>query len=227
MTKPINYKPEKGAVMPGGVEYQAFRYAMNRDQNLARAAANWRRAFFLCLMFCAFSVGWNYWQSTQSQLIPYVVEVREGEAAVVAPAAQAVYTPREEEVKYFLWQFVDKLRSLPQDRVLLKKNWSDAYAFASDPTSAKIAGYMRDGEMKKRIAEDTVAVSLRSITKSAGNSYQIRWTETRFSADGKIQDKANMYGLFTVSFAVPKDEKALRVNPLGVMITDYNWSKEI
>ncbi|RYE64630.1 MAG: conjugal transfer protein TrbF, partial [Oxalobacteraceae bacterium] len=90
----------------------------------ARAqASNWR---LMALGGLAVSAGLSaalVWQSLQSRVTPYVVEVDKlGEARAVAPAT-AVYEPSDAQIAWFLSRFVANIRSRSLDPVLMRANW--------------------------------------------------------------------------------------------------------
>src|ERR1044072_7199566 len=76
------------------------------------------------------------WQSTQSRVVPYVVKVdRLGEAQAVAPAL-AAYKPSDGETAWCLARFIADVRSLSSDPVIARKNWLEAYDYATNHGAA-------------------------------------------------------------------------------------------
>lgn len=225
---PRSHKPEQYPLMPGGVDYETFTFAMQREQNLAKAAANWRKACFFTLLMTFISMGFNYWQSTQAQLLPYIIEVdNSGSAKAVGLMPTVRYIPRDAEIHFFLFQFLSKLRSVPMDKVVQHKNVSDAYMFLSDKAKLKVNELLRQ-EVSQREKDMTSLLELRSITKIAGsdNSYNVRWTEKVFSPSGSLEKSNNMFCNLTIKIDTPKDELSLIANPLGIYIKDLSWSLE-
>src|SRR5690242_1470253 len=69
-------------------------------------AKNWRLMALGCLSLSAGLAASLIWQSTQSRVVPYVVEVDKlGEAQAVAPAI-ADYKPSDGETAWFLARFI-------------------------------------------------------------------------------------------------------------------------
>lgn len=226
---PKNYKPDKNPMMPGGVDYEIFIHAMQREHNLVQIAKHWRNAFCFSMLIMVASVGFNYWQSTQSKLIPYLIEVdNTGYAKAVGLMNTEKYIPKEAEIEYFLFQFVSKFRTIPTDRVVLKRNGSEALHFLEDSAKNKANNYLKKEFNEKLTNLETVSVELVSINKVAGtkNSYHIRWTEKIFTQNGELKATNKMFGNFIIDIKVPKDKDVLKVNPLGIYISDLSWSKE-
>src|SRR3546814_9403857 len=75
------------------------------------------------------------WQSTQSRVVPYVVEVDQlGEARAVAPAASD-YKATDPQIAWHLGRFIANVRSRSIDPVLMRENWLSAYDFAPPRTT--------------------------------------------------------------------------------------------
>jgi type IV secretion system protein VirB5 len=71
------------------------------------------------------------WQSLQSRVVPYVVEVDHlGEARAVTPA-EAAYQPTDPQIAWFLSRFIKDVRSRSLDPVLMRGDWLQAYDFVS------------------------------------------------------------------------------------------------
>jgi len=109
----------------------------------ARAQArNWRLVAFGGLLLSTALSGGLLWQSMQSRVVPYVVEVDElGEARAIAPA-EAQYRPTDPQIAWHLGRFVANVRGVSLDPVLMRQNWLSAYDFVTD-RGASSSGTMR------------------------------------------------------------------------------------
>ena len=95
-------------------------------------ASNWRLMAFGCLALAAGMAGGLIWQSTQSRVTPYVIEVdRLGEVKAVGPAIKD-YQPTDAEIAWYLARFVTDVRSTPLDPVVLRQDWLEAYDYVTD-----------------------------------------------------------------------------------------------
>ena len=69
-------------------------------------------------------------------------------------------------------------------------------------------------------------VSITVFVPMGENSYQVRWNEEEYALDSAQKTIVPMTGVFTVHLSPPKEEKDISNNPLGMYITDFNWSKD-
>jgi len=220
-----NYKPLEEPVTP----YMKAKAEWDNRIGTARVQAfNWRLcalgSIFLSIIL-AFGL---IYQSTKSMVVPYVVQVNsEGLAQAVGPARQANYVPQEREIKYFLGQFVQKARSIPLDPVVAKQNWLSVYAFLLPSAAGKMNEIVKQENPLGKVGNETVQVEVNVIVKMSENTYQIRWREDVFAKEGALKESSRMTGIFTVSLRTPKTEKEVLMNPLGLYIKDFSWSKEL
>jgi len=90
-------------------------------------AKNWRLACFGMLVLSGGLAGGLVWQSARGTVVPWVVEVDKlGGSLAVAPAV-ADYQPTDPQSAWHLARFIEGVRSIPADPVVLRQNWLDAY----------------------------------------------------------------------------------------------------
>jgi type IV secretory pathway TrbF-like protein len=65
-----------------------------------------------------------------------------------------------------------------------------------------------------------------SVLPRSARTYQVQWRETQFNAGTSGATEA-WTGLFTTKVVPPKNEAELRANPLGIYITEFQWSREL
>ena len=96
-------------------------------------ARNWRYMAFGSLILAAGFAGALVWQSARGTVVPWVVQVDAlGEAQTVAPAS-ADYEPTDPQIAFHLGRFIDQVRSIPADPIIMRQNWLRAYEFTTDP----------------------------------------------------------------------------------------------
>ena len=226
---PISYNPGTAP------ESRYQRARQEWDERLGSAvvqAANWRYAFFLCGLFTLVLAAANMYQAFARQIVPFVITVNEnsGEAKVIGRAAVQDYAPRIEEIRYFLTQLIRYVRTLPIDPVVVKQNWLNAYQFLTPEAANALNTRTNNDESSplKLLGQRTVTVQPISANQiGQSDSYQLRWTEEVFDKHGSRIDNYTMTGVFVIEIKPPKDEKALSINPLGIYVKDFQWSREL
>ena len=189
-------------------------------------AANWRLMALGCLALATGVSGALVWQSLQSRVVPYVVEVdRFGEARAIAPV-EAGYTPSDPQVSWFLAHFITGIRSRSLDPVLMRANWLQAYDFVTQRGSTFLGGYARSAKPFERVGERTVSVQVTSVVRASDSSFQVKWTESEYER-GSLAGTSHWTAILTVKLKPPRDADTLRKNPLGLYVDAIDWSREL
>jgi type IV secretion system protein VirB5 len=189
-------------------------------------ARNWRLAFFGCLTLAGGLAAGLVWQSARGTVIPWVVEVDKlGEAQTVAPA-EARYRPTDPQIAFHLARFIEHVRSLPADPIVLRQNWLKAYDFATDKGAAALNDYARKNDPFAQVGRVQVAVDVSSVIRASPDSFRIAWVERRYQ-DGALVDTSHWSSILTASIRPPRTADDLRKNPLGIFVDAFNWSKEL
>ena len=188
-------------------------------------AKNWRLMAFGCLTLSGGLTASLIWLAAQSRVTPFVVEVDKlGEVQAVAPAIQH-YQPADAQIAWFLARFITDVRSLPIDPVLVRHNWLEAYAFASDRAAVFLNDYARANDPFKAIGDRSVSVEVTSVVRASDSSFQVKWTEQTYQ-QGSLASTERWTAILTTTIAPPQTAAALRVNPLGLYVTGIAWSRE-
>ncbi|MER9350693.1 conjugal transfer protein TrbF [Mesorhizobium sp. M0227] len=189
-------------------------------------AKNWRFMAFGCLALATGLSGGLLWQSMQGRVVPYVVEVdRFGEAHAVTPAVQN-YQPDDAQIAWHLSRFIQNVRSVSTDAVLVRQNWLSAYDFATDRAALFLNEYAKANDPFGQIGTRSVSVQVTSVVRASDSSFQVKWTEQVFER-GSLASTARWIGILTILIRPPRTTEQLRKNPLGVFINAIDWSREL
>lgn len=189
-------------------------------------ARNWRLMAFGCLALSAGLSGGLLWQSLQSRVVPYVVEVDKfGEARAVAPAIRD-YRPADAQIAWHLARFITNVRSVSTDPVLVRRNWLSAYDFATDRAALFLNEYARANDPFSAIGTRGVSVQVTSVVRASDASFQVKWTEQVFER-GSLARTERWTAILTVAIQAPRTAEQLRKNPLGLFVNAIDWSREL
>ncbi|SMH29570.1 conjugal transfer protein TrbF [Mesorhizobium australicum] len=189
-------------------------------------AKNWRLMAFGCLILSAGFASALVWQSARGTVVPWVVEVdRAGEARAVEPAS-ADYRPTDPQIAFHLARFIEQVRGLPADAIVVRQNWLQAYEFTTDRGAVALNDYARSANPFSRVGRQQVAVEVSSVIRASPDSFRVAWTERRYE-NGQLAGTERWTAILTVVIQPPRDAERLRRNPLGVFINAINWSKEL
>ena len=207
--------------------YQKAAQVWDERLGSARAQAkNWRLMALGSLLLAGGFATALVWQSTRGTVVPWVVQIdRFGEAQAVATAV-ADYRPTDPQIAWHLGRFIEQVRSLPADPIIVRQNWLRAYEYTTDRGAVALNDYARSNDPFTRVGRQQVAVEISSVIRASPDSFRIAWTERRYE-NGQLAVTERWTAILTVVIQQPRTAERLRANPLGVYVNAINWSREM
>ena len=189
-------------------------------------ARNWRLMAFGCLILAGGFASALIWQSARGRVVPWVVEVDKlGEARSVSPAS-ADYRASDPQIAWHLARFVEEVRSIPSDAIIVRSNWLRAYEFTTDRGAQALNEYARANDPFGKIGRSQIAVEVSSVIRASPDSFRVAWVQ-RLYQDGALSATERWTAILTIVLQPPRDAERLKANPLGIYVNAINWSKEL
>ena len=189
-------------------------------------ARNWRYMAFGSLILAAGFAGALVWQSARGTVVPWVVQVDAlGEAQTVAPAS-ADYEPTDPQIAFHLGRFIEQVRSIPADPIIVRQNWLRAYEFTTDRGAAALNDFARANDPFTRVGRQQIAVEVSSVIRASPGSFRVAWTERHYE-NGQLFTTERWTAILTVVIQTPRSAERLRANPLGIYVNAISWSREM
>ena len=189
-------------------------------------ARNWRYMAFGSLILAAGFAGALVWQSARGTVVPWVVQVDAlGEAQAVAPAS-ADYEPTDPQIAFHLGRFIERVRSIPADPIIVRQNWLRAYEFTTDRGAAALNDFARANDPFTRVGRQQIAVEVSSVIRASPGSFRVAWTERHYE-NGQLSTTERWTAILTVVIQTPRSAERLRANPLGIYVNAISWSREM
>jgi len=189
-------------------------------------ARNWRYMAFGSLILAAGFAGALVWQSARGTVVPWVVQVDSlGEAQAVAPAS-ADYEPTDPQIAFHLGRFIEQVRSIPADPIIVRQNWLRAYEFTTDRGAAALNDFARANDPFTRVGRQQIAVEVSSVIRASPGSFRVAWTERHYE-NGQLSTTERWTAILTVVIQTPRSAERLRANPLGIYVNAISWSREM
>jgi type IV secretion system protein VirB5 len=192
-------------------------------------AHHWRLAAIVCALVAMISVSGIVYIGGQSKVVPYVVEVDKlGVATAVARADHAASVDPK-VLKASLARFVADWRTVTVDRVAQKGAVDRVYAMLPSGSIAlhKMNDYFKAHNPFVIAANRSVAIAVTNLLPISDRTWQVEWQEVTRDGRGAVQGSLRMKASIIVGITPPTDESLILINPLGVYVTDLNWSQQL
>ncbi len=226
MTFPFRSPAKNFAPAPADTPYRRAQQEWDARMGAAvLSARSWRTIAFASLGFAGLLGGGAATIALQQRTFVHVVEVSpEGQVMNVRPA-DGRWSPSEAQIAYHLGRFVRLVRSLPTDGVVLRENWLEAYKFLTPQAAAQLSEIARQDDPFLLLGRVGRIVHIRSIIARSDSTWEVSWTERATNATG-TSDGELYTGVFAVATRAPRNADEVANNPLGLLISDFSWSRE-
>jgi type IV secretion system protein VirB5 len=189
-------------------------------------AKNWRYMAFGSLILSAGFAGALVIQSARGTVVPWVVQVDKlGQAQSIAPAS-ADYRPTDPQIAWHLARFIEQVRSIPADPIIVRQNWLRAYEWTTDRGAGALNDYARTNDPFTKVGKQQIAVDVSSVIRASPDSFRVAWTERQFE-NGALARTERWTAILTITLQPPRDAERLKANPLGIYVNAINWSREL
>lgn len=197
---------------------------------LAKAVKNWQIAFLSIFILFIISLFGIIKLSTQSSIIPYIIEVNKEEGIIrnIGQINRIRYVPNDKLIFSMLRSFIQNTRNIPLDQVVYGRNIQESYAFLTDVSIQKLLEYIDNDNVEEKIKDKKSRdISITSILKIDKNNFQVRWVENEYSKTGSKEKIKKYSGIFRVETTKQMEEGKMLINPMGLIISDFSYSEEM
>lgn len=207
------------------------------NDHTARVVAQrqiWSVMAILGLMICLAAVGGIIHIGSQSKFVPYVIEVDKlGQSVAAGPVtASSKIDPRVLHAS--VAEFITDARMVSIDVALQRRAIFRIYSKLSpnDPATQKMNEWLNgtsDSSPLKRAAKEMVSTEIQSVLPQTPDTWQVDWIETVRDREGVPKaPPVTMRALVTVytsEATTTTTDEELRMNPLGIHVRDFSWSR--
>jgi len=223
-TEITNREPTAGDYGP----YLAARREWDeRYGDLISRARNWRAAALMGLTLALVAASGLIALSLRAKVVPYVVAIDNlGRVLAAGPADQA--SRADDRLKRAaLFQWVSDLRTVTTDGIAQRRAIDRVYSMIANgsPAQVEIGEFYRSDPPSERAQTKSIEVDVKAVFAASDRTYQVEWVEITRSLSGQVESEDRWKGSFTIALSPPTDERLMRINPLGIYVTNVSWSK--
>ena len=198
----------------------------NRMGSSLAHARTWRTAAFCSFGLAGAMAAGVVVLALRPAAVPFVIEASEtGEARLVGPAMSA-YEPSDAQLSWHSARFIEMVRGLPSDAIVVRQNWLRAYDWATQGGAQVLNAMAEEDDPFAKVGKETVAVEVLSVVRASPTSFQLRWRESTYNS-GTLVHVERYTGVATVVIDPPSTPERLQKNPLGLYIHGLTWSRDL
>ncbi len=199
----------------------------DRFETLKNEKARWMTSTFVSLAIVAALVIYLGEVAKQNKLVPYVVEVDASGLPTNVRAVEAGIRVDERVVKSLLARFVQDVRGVTSDGQVQVQMINRVYSMLAGGSKAVLLmnDYYKADPPAKRAVSTTVTAEVTNLLPLSPDTWQIEWKEVIRNVQGELVSETRWKMSCAVSVTAPDSPKLLQLNPIGVFVTDFNWSQ--
>ncbi|RRD40524.1 type IV secretion system protein [Leptotrichia sp. OH3620_COT-345] len=185
----------------------------------------------ILLVSTVISVGYSVYLSGKKEKgFGYILRVKEntGEPVSTEIYKNDTLNIGKNEIEFFLKKFIADTRTITLDRKIFESTIKNTNLFLTSETQKKVQsilsneGVINFFDLKKTREVEILSISAIPETK---NTYQVRWREKEYNENGTLTQRRNLNSILKINFFTPNKEQ-VSVNPIGMIITDFNLTQE-
>jgi len=200
--------------------------AAERYGYLSNNAAQWRRISAILILCCAACVFAVILMAGRVTVVPYIVQVdAHGYEIAIEPVAPSRVDARL--IIAHIGRYVWSLKTVFNDpeAQLHLMNFVYSTTPLNTPAERKYQDYFNANNPVVIGETETVHVTVNSVLSMSAETWQAEWTEERFSIIGDKLGTKHYRGIFSTAIVTPSAMREVLANPLGIFITDFNFSE--
>jgi type IV secretion system protein VirB5 len=200
--------------------------AAERYGYLSKNAAQWRRISAVLLLCCVACVCAVIFMAGRVTVVPYIVQVdAHGYEIAVEPVAPSRIDARL--IVAHIGRYVWSLKTVFNDpeAQLHLMNFVYSTTPVNTPAERKYQDYFKENNPILIGETETVNVTVNSVLSMSAETWQAEWTEERFSLIGDKLGTKHYRGIFSTAIVTPNAMREVLTNPLGIFVTDFNYSE--
>lgn len=186
-----------------------------------------RKIIGMMAFITAVSVAGFIYKSSTNPFVPYIVRISESGTINGQKLTTEGATVDDNTMQFFLVDFIKKTRTIYKDRSYYDRQVADKMAFLTPEAKTKLESlFATKTDTRDIVAQGyTTTVTIDSFLKVEGNQkYQINYTENVLSPGGQVVKQSKYTTILTIGRTEVKNDAMVRMNPLGILITDIDLS---
>jgi len=198
-----------------------------RYGNLITRAKNWRLMALVSGVVALAAVIGMAVLATRSRIIPFVVAIDSLGRPVATGVAEQASSADDRLKRATVLSWVEDLRTVTTDGIAQRRSIDRVYAHIANGSQAQpfVTEFYRNDPPQKRAQTETTSVDVKSVLPTSDRTVEVEWIETTRDLYGTVKTEERWKGSFTIAVSPPSDERLVRVNPLGVYVTNASWTR--
>lgn len=197
-----------------------------------QAARAWRLFGFISLIIAAVSTAGAIYLSCTKEVRAYIVQTDKQGSIQSVKSIDDQTDPKvlSRVISRQLVNWIKNTRNVTIDAQIERENVKEAYACIQidTPAMTKLNEHFKSNDPFSLAEKETIYADITSILQLKDGAYQLQWKEKTMDRTGRLTKPVESWSAVCYTEILPPhNEQSLFLNPTGLIIRDFNWSKEL
>ena len=201
----------------------------NTFLRLSAQVANWRLFAFFSIAIAGLAIGGVIYIGSQSKYVPMLVEVDQlgRTVAVKALTGNDAVTDQKRLVYREMFDLIEHLRTVTTDVSANNTNLEKGFSRLGGAAVKYVRTELRKAPPNEVGSKKTVQIQVKAALPVSDKTWQVEWEEHSFNLTGEADTVEKWKATLRYDLLPSGDEKDIRANPIGFIVTELNWMKVI
>ena len=156
----------------------------------ARAeVSRWRLAGLGTGALCVLLSGTLMLSAAQTSVVPHMIAVDKLGTVSATEAVDARPRVTDAQIAFLIGRFVEDIRSLSTDPVVVRTKWSRAYAMATELGVDALSRYATNSGRFTKIGKHAITAKVTSVVRASDEAFEVHWREVIFEKGASIRSE--------------------------------------
>ena len=161
----------------------------------------------------------------QARVAPHIVTVERLGILNAADLQSDYFQPSDAQIAFVLSRFIEDIRSLSTDPVVVRSKWARAFDMTTDRGAEALKAYARNSGRFANIGARAITAEVTSIVRASNESFEVHWAERTYEHKAPMQTE-RFTGVITLVRETTEPSPRRQNNPFGVLVDGFESSQE-
>ena len=184
--------------------------------------ARWRLAAIGSGALCALLFGALVISVGKTSAVARVIAVDQLETVSATEAIAAGPRATDAQIAFLIARFVEDIRSLSTDPVVVRTKWARAYAMTTPRAVDALNSYVTDSDRSTKVGTLAIIASVTSVVRASDQAFEVHWQELTYESSAPTRME-RLIGLVTVALKETAAGTTLIEPTLGICVDKFEF----
>ena len=161
----------------------------------------------------------------QARVAPHIVTAERLGILNATDLQSDYFQPSDAQIAFVLSRFIEDIRSLSTDPVVVRSKWARAFDMTTDRGAEALKAYARNSGRFASIGVRAITAEVTSIVRASNEFFEVHWSERTYEHRAPMRME-RFTGVITLVREAIEPSSRRQNNPFGVLVDGFESSLE-